>query len=95
MAWRKIVFMSNVRRRPPEGQTVKDVLSRDYHVPGISRRYYSALAVVVTVFILAELLTGHHGLWSGDMVFAYALGFGLVVSVVAAATQRVGRRRRR
>lgn len=70
-------------------QTVRDVLSHDYKIPGISRRYYIPLALFITVVIV--LFVWEFWWYTWDNVFLGAVLLLLGLSALAVAVQRIVR----
>lgn len=65
---------------------VKDVLAHDYKVPGIGRRYYPVVGLII--FGLMVLFIWHFWWYSSDDVFFGGLVVLLAIGALAAAVRR-------
>lgn len=74
-------------------QSLKDVLSRDYKIPGISRHYYILIALLIAVVMV--LFIWNFSWYTSDDVFIGGLFLLLAISSVAVGIQRRARRLRR
>lgn len=69
-------------------KTLKKILSTDYHIPGISPRFYLPVALLAVVVVIAYIIWTP-GYKNGDWAFVIAVLVVFAVSVISTSIQRI------
>jgi hypothetical protein len=70
-------------------KTLKEILSTDYHIPGISPRFYLPVCLLAFAVVVAYIIWTPDIVIPQDLLFIMGVSVILAVSAISTAAQRI------